>query len=46
MKQNKIKPYQACFLSKDDIVNKDKYNIKRDTLISGEINIRRCLESD
>jgi hypothetical protein len=35
MKQNKIKPYQACFLSTDDIVNKDKDRIKRDALISG-----------
>ena len=46
MKQNKTKPYQACFLSAYDIVSKDKYKIKRDTLISGEINLRRCLKAD
>jgi hypothetical protein len=32
MKQNKTKPYQACFLSTYDIVSKDKNKIKRDTL--------------
>ena len=41
MKQNKTEPYQVCFLSTDDIVNKDKDNIKSDTLISGEINLCR-----
>jgi hypothetical protein len=46
MKQNKTKPYQSCFLSTYDIVSKDKYKIKRDTLTSGEINPRRCLTSD
>ena len=46
MKQNKTKPYQACFLSTYDIVSKDKYKIKRDTLTSGEINLRRYLTSD
>jgi hypothetical protein len=46
MKQNKTKPYRACFLSTDDIASKDKYKIKRDTLTSGEINLRRCLPSD
>ena len=46
MKQNKTKPYQDCFLSTYDIVSKDKYNIKKDTLTSGEINLRRCLTSD
>ena len=35
MKQNKAKPYQVCFLSTGDFVNKDKDRIKRDTLISG-----------
>jgi hypothetical protein len=28
MKQNKTKPYQACFLSTDDIVSKEKYKIE------------------
>ena len=46
MKQNKTKPYRACFLSTDDFASKVKYNIKRDTLTSGEINLRRCLTSD
>jgi hypothetical protein len=46
MKQNKTKPYQACFLSTDDIVSKEKYKIKGDALTSGEINLRRCLTSD
>jgi hypothetical protein len=41
MKQNKTEPYQVCFVSTDDIVNKDKDRIKRDTLIQGEINLRR-----
>jgi hypothetical protein len=35
MKQNKVKPYQVCFLSTGDFVNKGKDRIKRDTLISG-----------
>ena len=35
MKQNKAKPYQVCFLSTGDFVNKEKDRIKRDTLISG-----------
>jgi hypothetical protein len=35
MKQNKAKPYQVCFLSTGDFVNKDKNRIKRDTFISG-----------
>ena len=35
MKQDKAKPYQICFLSTGDFVNKDKDRIKRDTLISG-----------
>jgi hypothetical protein len=38
MKQNKTTLYQVCFLSTDDIVSKDKDRIKRNTLISGEIN--------
>ena len=37
MKQNN----EACFLSTDDFVNKDKDRIKRNTLILGEINLRR-----
>jgi hypothetical protein len=37
MKQNN----EACFLSTYDFVNKDKDRIKRNTLISGEINLRR-----
>ena len=39
MKQNKTETYQVCFLSTDDILNKDKNKMKRDTLISGEINL-------
>ena len=35
MKQNKARPYQVCFLSTADFVNKCKDRIKRDTLISG-----------
>jgi hypothetical protein len=35
MKQNKAKPYQVCFWSTGDFVNKDKNRIKRDTFISG-----------
>ena len=46
MKQNKTKPCQVCFLSTYDIVSKDMYKIKRDTLTSGEIYLRRCLTSD
>jgi hypothetical protein len=34
------------FLETDDIVSKDKDSIKRDTLISGDINLRRCLTAD
>ena len=34
MKQNKAKPYEVCFLSTGDFVNKDKDRIKRDTLLS------------
>ena len=34
MKQIKAKPYQVCFLSTGDFVNKDKNIIKRNTLIS------------
>ena len=37
MKQNN----EACFLSTDDFANKDMDRIKRNTLISGEINLRR-----
>ena len=40
IKQGKTKRYQVNVLSTDDIVNKHKDRIKRDTLISGEIN--RC----
>jgi hypothetical protein len=39
MKQNKTETYQVCFLSTDDIVNKDKDRMKRDILISGEIHL-------
>jgi hypothetical protein len=34
------------FLETDDIVSKDKDRIKRDTLISGDINLSRCLTAD
>jgi hypothetical protein len=46
MKQDKTKPYQVCFLSTDDIVNKEKDKIKRGTFITGEINLRRYLTAD
>jgi hypothetical protein len=39
MKQNNTEPYQVCFLSTYDNVIKDKDRIKRDTVISGEINL-------
>jgi hypothetical protein len=47
MKQNKTEPYQVCFLSTYDNVIKDKDRIKRNTLISGEINrfLPACLFS-
>ena len=41
MKQNKTEPFQVCFLSTYDNVIKDKDRIKRDTVISGEINLCR-----
>ena len=41
MKQNKTEPYQVCFLSTYDNVIKDKDRIKSNTVISGEINLRR-----
>jgi predicted nucleic acid-binding Zn ribbon protein len=33
MKQNKTETYQVCFLSTDDLLNKDKDRMNRDTLI-------------
>jgi hypothetical protein len=36
MKQDETKPYQVCFLSTHDIVNKDKDIIKRGNFITGE----------
>jgi hypothetical protein len=32
---------EACFLSTDDFVNKDKDRMKRNTLVSGEMNLHR-----
>jgi hypothetical protein len=46
MKQNKTEPYQVFFLSKYDNVIKDKDRIKRDTLISGEMQLSYFICTD